>query len=91
MDFAALLFLAVLVEGLVEYLFANGKLEAYLHYIALALGIVLAVAYKVDILSDLFGLTTTIPFVGSVVSGVIIGRGSNYVNDIISKLVRKGA
>lgn len=89
MDFAAVLVLAVLVEGLVEYVFADGKMDKYLRYLALALGIIVAVAYKVDLMADVFGLTSGIPYFGSIVSGVIIGRGSNYVNDFITKFLRK--
>lgn len=77
-------FLATFVEGTVEYLFAkNVKVQPYLQYLALGFGIVVAIAYKVDILGQ-FGLVSAYPFVGYVVSGLIIGRGSNYVNDLVT-------
>lgn len=86
----ALGFLAAFVEGFVEYVFADQeKLKPYLRYIALAFGIGVSIAYKVDILSML-GLASGYPIVGYVLSGVILGRGSNYVNDLVS-LVRKPA
>ncbi len=85
MELTAILFLATFVEGTTEYLFgAYTKAQPYLAYIALFIGVLCSVAYKVDILAYL-GLTTTIPYVGSIISGLIIGRGSNYINDIISK------
>jgi len=83
-----IVFLATFVEGFVEYLFANVETaKPYLMYIALALGVALSVAYQIDIPSTL-GLTTNYGWVNWVFSGLIIGRGSNYVNDVVS-MVRK--
>jgi hypothetical protein len=78
-----ILLLATLVEGLVEYVLGGEGTKPYRKYAALVLGVVLAIAYDVDI-PTMAGLTTTLPFIGNVVSGIIIGRGSNYANDIIS-------
>lgn len=79
--------LATFVEGTVEYLFAKEGVvsQPVLKYIALALGVVLAIAYNVDLLATV-GMTSIVPLVGNVVSGVIIGRGSNYVNDMVGLL-----
>ena len=78
--------LAFFVEGLIEYLFAkDGASQPALKYVALGLGVVLAIAYNVDILA-LVGMTSVVPLVGNVVSGIIIGRGSNVVNDFVGKL-----
>lgn len=83
---AGIFLLAFFVEGLVEYLFGkeNGSQPA-LKYVALALGVGLAIAYNVDILA-MAGLVSPVPLIGNIVSGIIIGRGSNYVNDFVSKL-----
>ncbi len=102
MEIFSLVFLSTFVEGLVKYLFdvvtgvedgglANGKLEwlkPYTHFFALFIGVVFAVAYRIDI-PAMFGLVTEHAFVSYIISGIAIGRGSNYLNDIISK-VRKG-
>lgn len=78
------LFLATLVEGLIEYTMGSEGTKPFRKYAALALGVGLAIAYNIDI-PTLVGLTgSTIPLVGNVISGIIIGRGSNYANDIIS-------
>jgi len=77
------LFLATLVEGLIEYTMGGEGTKPFRKYIALALGVVLAIAYDIDI-PELVGLGSTIPLVGNVISGIVIGRGSNYANDIIS-------
>jgi len=89
MEISALLFLTTLIEGFTEYVFGfSEKMKPFLKYIALALGVGATLVYKVDILSQFAGLTTTIPYAGSIISGLIIGRGSNYLNDLIS-LLRK--
>lgn len=101
MDILAMLFLSTFIEGLVKYLFdvatgvtdgktPNTKLEwlkPYTHFFALFLGIVLAVAYRIDIPS-MFGLMTNYGVVNYIISGIAIGRGSNYINDLISKVRR---
>lgn len=94
-------FLSVFVEGLIKYVFdvLSGvedntgtapsprllKIKPYTHFVALLLGVVLAIAYKIDI-PALFGLTAVHSVIGYIISGVIIGRGSNYANDLISKV-----
>lgn len=81
-----ILFLATFTEGLVEYLFGkDGATQPYLKYIALAIGVVLAIAYNVDLLA-MVGLHSVVPLVSYIVSGIVIGRGSNYVNDVVSTL-----
>lgn len=77
--------LATLVEGFTEFAFGKvEKLKPYIMYIALVLGVGASIAYKVDILAH-FDLHTN-QYVAYVISGLIIGRGSNYLNDIISAL-----
>lgn len=82
---AGLFFLATFVEGMIQYFAGESKYETrpYLRYISLALGVGLAVAYKVNI-PELVGITSSFAAVDWLLSGVIIGRGSNYLNDIIS-------
>jgi len=93
MEFIGILFLATLVEGLITYLFGEKgptlySNRAYLRYVSLALGISLSIAYAVDI-PAMVGLASDFSLVGSIVSGIIIGRGANYVNDIIGFIQTK--
>lgn len=84
-ELISILFLATFIEGTVQYLFAKEHLtQPWLKYVSLAFGIIVAIFYKVDI-PAMIGLNTAIPIVNYCVSGVIMGRGANYVNDIISK------
>jgi hypothetical protein len=77
--------LATLIEGLVTYLFGKtdeGYTRPWLAYVSLALGVTVSIAYQVDI-PAMVGLVSPIPYVGYVVSGLVLGRGSNYLNDIL--------
>jgi hypothetical protein len=89
--------LAALAEGLVEYLVApwleglkgaTEKLENVrvmaLRYISALVGIGLSLVYGADLLA-IFGVEAGVPYVGSVLTGVLIGRGSNYVHDFVGK------
>lgn len=76
----AILFITTFVEGLAEYLFQGSK---NIKFIALFFGVMLAIAYQIDI-PAMVGLGG-IPVVNWIVSGILIGRGSNYVSDIIGK------
>lgn len=88
-----ILLLATLIEGLITYVFGESSdstvSRPWLRYVSLALGIGACVAYKIDI-PGMVGLVSAWPIVGYVVSGLIVGRGANYVNDIVA-LVRGGA
>lgn len=95
-DILAIVFLSTFVEGFVKYLLdvlgktmPKKKLEKvsnYTQFVALGLGVVLAVAYEIDLPAMLFGLTSNYGLVNYIISGIVIGRGSNYLNDVISKV-----
>src|SRR5262245_39797857 len=71
--------LATLVEGIVEY--AGDKVPATIkQYVAAGVAIALCVAYNADLLA-LLGLTSPYPYVGAIATGLILGRGSNYLHD----------
>jgi hypothetical protein len=92
--------LATLAESLIEYLirplvkpWVEGDAPTdrskelaglALRYFAAALGVVLSVLYKADLLA-LVGLDSPIPIVGYILTGLIIGRGSNFVHDFASR------
>jgi hypothetical protein len=89
MEIAGIILLATLIEGLITYLFGEeGEGRTYLKYVSLALGIGASVAYQVDI-PAMVGLTASYSIIGYVVSGLIIGRGANYLNDILGLVQSK--
>jgi hypothetical protein len=90
---AGILILATLAESLVEYLIApigdelgddSPWREMAMRYIAALVGIALATVYRTDLLAML-GLTSPWPIVGYIVTGLLIGRGSNFVHDFAGR------
>ena len=96
-----ILLLSFLCESLVEYFAApwlkpvNSTPDAelpprwrinrlWLRYIAAAVGVGLAFAYRTDLLA-LAGLTAVHPAVGYAITGIVIGRGANYLNDLVDR------
>lgn len=81
---AAILALATISEALIEYL-GTALPSQIKPYVAAALGVLLCLAYQADLLA-LLGLTARVPLVGSVLTGLLVGRGSNFVNAIWERL-----
>lgn len=80
---------AWLVESFTEYFFAKvARLEPYLHWIALGIGIAVCVLYRIDIFNMLFGITSPVLYVGEVITGVMISRGANYLNDFVTSFAK---
>ena len=84
----------VATEGTIEFIFGTlfdkvPKLNPYkwaLMYLSLVLGVYLAYFYQLDmvyIVAQATGATAvTVSWVGLAATGVIIGRGANFVNDV---------
>lgn len=53
--------------------------------VSIVLGIVVAIGFGVDLFA-MFGLTSTIPYLGTVLSGLLMSRGANYISDILAKI-----
>ncbi len=83
--------LAFLTETLVEYFFGEvanhvPKLQPYkwlLMYVAAIVGVALSLFYKIDLLALIIQQPGTV--VGTVISGLAIGRGSNYLHQFVMK------
>lgn len=78
--------LAYLVENLTEYGFQDTPLARYQKYVALGFGELLAFGFGIDILADWFGLPSVIPSLGTALSGVMLGRGSNFIHDVWKRI-----
>ncbi len=100
----AILLLAAIVEALTEYLVRPLALRAYqwaggleagdeaptlpaLRYVSAAFGIALCFLYRADLLAIL-GLDARFAWVGYVVTGLLIGRGANFVSDFAGRWLR---
>ena len=80
---------AILIEVIITYLNQFFVQENFCWQITLSivLGIVIAVAYKLLDLPACFNLKSDIPYVGSVLTGILLLRWSNYVFDLTTKLL----
>lgn len=84
-----IIILAILVETIIEYFkkgipaFKNSE-EAILIASAF-LGILLCFTVGADVL-DHFGLAERLPYVGTVLTGIVVGGGSNMVFDFIKRI-----
>lgn len=78
---------SVIIEGIITYLNQfvidwNFSLEMF---ISIIWGIVIAISYDLDIPSY-FNLNPKIPFVGNIVTGILLSRGSNYIFDLLNSI-----
>lgn len=87
MDFAQLILVAILVEAIwenIKMIYDKQKLNINMIG-SLVLGIVICLLAQIDIF-PIVGLNMTVPFVGSIFTGIIVSRGANFVNDLFKKL-----
>lgn len=69
--------LAVFIEALVSYVFQPIKSRRdLLRYLTLVLGVLAAINFGVDFFT---AFTSKLPFVTMIMTGTVLGRGSNYV------------
>ena len=95
-----ILVLATIAEALVEHLFAplvdarapddtapDAVLDwraLVLRYVSVFIGIVLCIVYRVDLLTY-FDLSSPWPWFGYAITGMLIGRGSNFIHDFAGR------
>lgn len=83
---AGLFILALVVEAIVEYFLPTfpDRLKWTKIYIAAALGVGVCIAYEADLLAAL-GLPQ-VAYVGPILTGLVIGRGANFLNVFIKRV-----
>lgn len=87
MEYAALVIVAILVEAIwenIKMVFPNKKFSISMLG-SLLVSILICVLTKVDIF-PVVGLSISIPIIGSILTGIIVSRGANFVNDLFTKL-----
>lgn len=92
MELTSFIFMAFFIEGLVEFvkqIVDADKSIKYTYILSIVLGITTCCVFNLNLLS-LLDINTSVPFAGNIVSGFIISRGSNYLNDFVSKFFNKG-
>lgn len=78
--FFLIFIVAILIEGIVSYVIEVPKNPKLL--VPIVLGIIAAIAYRLDIPAEM-GAMSQLPFLGSIFTGIILARGSNYLYDIV--------
>lgn len=85
--FLGIISFAILIEAMITY-FNNFFVDGVFYWqmlASVALGIAVSVAYNLD-LPELFNLKSKIPYIGSILTGILLSRGANYVYDLLTKI-----
>lgn len=82
--------MSVLIEAVITYIKTvvvdkNIKWQAV---VSIVLSITLCLAYRIDI-PALVGIVSPISYVGNVLTGILVSRGSNYIFDLLKTLTSK--
>ena len=91
MEYAQLIIVAILIEAIWENLkmiWKDKKLNVNMIGV-LIISIAICLLTGMDIF-PIVGITMIVPFVGSVLTGIIVARGANFVNDLFNRLNKKG-
>ena len=56
---------------------------------ALVVALVLCVGVRLDMLA-LLGINVTIPFLGVILTGILISRGANFIHDLLVRIGQVG-
>jgi hypothetical protein len=85
-EFVILFVLAILVEALVNLTLGDVPVWGWVKKVAsMILGIAFCVLWKVGLIS-LLGIEGGIPLVDYIATGIIISRGANYLNQLLTRL-----
>ncbi len=84
--------LAIVVEAFIEYgksigkAFIDGEWKtAVTQLIAIAVAVAMCIATAADLFA-VVGLVFAWPWLGTVLTGILISRGANYVSDFVKRL-----
>ena len=87
MDYAQLIIIAILVEAIWENLkMIWDKNKFNFNMIgSLLLSMIICVLAQINIF-EIVGINLIFPVIGSLMTGIIVSRGANFVNDLFKKL-----
>lgn len=88
-QFTLMVSMAILAEGVYTY-FTELKKEFSLGLvIPMVICLAISIGYNIDLPAGL-GISAQVPYLGNVLTGLIMARGSNYFYDTIGKLTSGG-
>lgn len=87
---AQIAFVAFVVEGLVEWFVgswsdAAGLSPVVMRLVAAVVGVILCAGFGLDLFKQV-GIVSSVPYLGAVVTGLVISRGSNALHDLYGKV-----
>lgn len=87
MEYAQLVIVAILIEAIwenIKMVWQNGKFSID-KIGSLVISILICILAKIDIF-PIVNLSIMIPVIGSILTGIIVSRGSNFVHDLFNKI-----
>lgn len=90
MEYAQLIIIAILIEAIwenIKMIWQNGKFSID-KLGSLILSIVVCILTKADIF-PIVGISIVIPIIGSILTGIIVSRGANFLHDLFNKIQGK--
>ena len=90
MEYAQLIIIAILIEAIwenIKMIWQNGKFSID-KLGSLILSVVICILTKADIF-PIVGISIAIPIIGSVLTGIIVSRGANFLHDLFNKIQGK--
>ena len=87
MDYAQLIIIAILVEAIWEnrkMIWDKNKLNINMLG-SLLLSMIICTLAQINIF-EIVGINLIVPIIGSLLTGIIVSRGANFVNDLFKKL-----
>ena len=89
MELLSIIIVAIIIESAIETfntLFKRNGNLSYKKIGSITLSICVCICAKLDLLSIL-GITVLVPYVGEIITGLVISRGSSVVNSLIEKFI----
>lgn len=82
----AVILFSILIEGTVEYIKLSFQKQMCKEIVgAFVFALLIAIGYKLDFFEAYLGLEPIIPYLGNVLTALVMARGSNYMFDLIGK------
>lgn len=86
MEITTLIIVAILVEAIWENLKSIWESGINVNRIgSLILAIIICILTKLDLFA-VVGISLSIPFIAYILTGIIVSRGANFVNDLFGKI-----
>ena len=92
MQITAIFFGAVIAEALISYanMAIKDKKICWEVVASALIGAGVALGFGIDLFPQI-GIASNFPYVGEILTGIIISRGSNYVHELLKKLTGEKA